>query len=57
MTPIKGCGSCSRDDCSLLLLTGGDLGLLGTLDTVTSALDLLLGLTSVLQILDEDLSL
>jgi len=39
------------------LLTGGDLGLLGTLDTVTSALDLLLGLTSVLEVLDEDLSL
>lgn len=42
---------------SLLLLTGGDAGLLGTLDLVTSSLDLLLGLTGVLEVLDDDLGL
>jgi len=43
--------------CSLLLLSGGDLGLLGSLDLVTSSLDFLLSLTGVLEILDEDLLL
>jgi hypothetical protein len=42
---------------SLLLLTGGDLGLLGTLYAVTSALDFLLGFTGVLEVLNDDLGL
>jgi hypothetical protein len=42
---------------SLLDLTGDTIGLLDTLDTVTSSLDLLLGLSGVLHILLDDLGL
>ena len=42
---------------SLLELTGDTLGLLDTLDTVTSSLDLLLSLSGVLHILLFDLGL
>lgn len=42
---------------SLLEFTGDTLGLLDTLDTVTSSLDLLLGFSGVLHILLDDLGL
>jgi hypothetical protein len=44
---------CRRNRSSLLLLSGGDLCLSGTLDAVSTALNFLLGFTGVLGLGDE----